>query len=294
MQWMYDNVAANYVLIIVLFTFALRALSLPLDIKQRKSSEKMAAASAELQKIQKRYASNPEIAQRKQAEYYKKAGISPYTSCLPMIITMLFFMVFFRGMNAWANINTINIVLEAEAGNYAALEAHKWLWVRNIWQPDSGIAPVVMTAEKFAAIPFDKLVHTAQPYFSQEVINHVKEIAANPDLYNSIMQPIADQFTGYSNGWFILPLLAGGSMIVQQLLTQKLNPQMAAAQGQGMSKGMMYGFAAFSAYICITSPTSFSLYWLASNLASMAFTLPPQYKKYRAEKKAKEERESVQ
>ena len=85
----------------------------------------------------------------------------------------------------------------------------------------------------------------------------------------------------YSNGLFILPLLAGAS---QFLMTKIMNGQQnqekkdaltpakpedesAAAAANAMNSPMMkWFFPLFSVYICATSNAAFSIYWMAANV----------------------------
>lgn len=258
MEWVNDTIINNFALSVIFFTFLLKLLTMPFDIKQRRSMGKMSAAQGELAKIKKRYEGNAELMQKKQTEYYKKNNISPYAGCLPMIVTMLFFIVFLRGMNYWANMKSIELFLDP-----SKIDSYRMLWINNIWMPDSGLSHVIMSFEQFAKLPFDNLTK----FFDQGTIDMLKTVTQ--ETYNAKMSGVTAQFTGYMNGWFILPLLAGGSMLLTTMIQNKLNPTQANAQGAGMTKNMMYVFSAFSVYICITSNSAFSLYWLASNIFSM-------------------------
>ena len=87
---------------------------------------------------------------------------------------------------------------------------------------------------------------------------------------------------GLNNGWFILPVLAGGTLFLQQKLSMGQNPQM-AQQG----KMMLYFFPLFSIYICATANTAFALYWLFANLYALAQLLVMNYIYKMRDKKAK-------
>lgn len=258
MEWLNDSLIHNYALSIILFTALLKLVTLPFDIKQRKSMMKMNGAQVELQRIQQRYANNPEVAQKKQMEYYKKNGINPYSGCLPIIITMLFFMIFLRSMTFWANMKSVELVMHPDT-----FSENQMLWVRNIWMPDSGMAGVVLPYEQFTKLPFDKL----RMYFTGDELKIFNDVITyTEEQYNTALLGITTANAGYANGWFILPLLSGGSMILSQLYMMKQNPQQANTPGMG--KGMMYAMAAMSVWFCITSNAAFALYWLMSNIYS--------------------------
>lgn len=88
MQLCYE-VIKDYGLALLAFTFLIKVILLPLQVKQQKSTAKMQRYQPEIDKIRKKYGKNNEQLQQKLAEYYAKEGISPAGSCLPMIISML-------------------------------------------------------------------------------------------------------------------------------------------------------------------------------------------------------------
>ena len=163
-------------------------------------------------------------------------------------------------LRLWQEELTLNILQQVQAGNLHALDPFKFLWIQNIWQPDSGLAPIVMKAADFIKIPFDKLF-----MFDAQTIAGFKALGA--DGYTAIMKPLLDSPT--NNGWFIMPLLAGVSMLIQTAITNKANPTAV----NNTSKIMTYAFAALSVYICITNNAAFAIYWMVSNVYSVIMQL---------------------
>ena len=60
----------NYGIALILFTIIIRLLLLPLNIKQQKSSARMAKLQPELKKLQKKYANNKEKYQEDWRGFY--------------------------------------------------------------------------------------------------------------------------------------------------------------------------------------------------------------------------------
>lgn len=84
---------AGWVVSIVILTLLVRAAIIPLYIKQIRSTRGMQAIQPQLQKLQAKYKGKTDAASRqRQSEemmaLYKKAGTSPYSSCLPMLVQM--------------------------------------------------------------------------------------------------------------------------------------------------------------------------------------------------------------
>lgn len=83
----------GWVISIVIMTLFVRALIIPLYIKQIKSTRGMQVIQPEMKKLQAKYKGKTDQASRqKQSEemsaLYKKHGTSPYASCLPMLVQM--------------------------------------------------------------------------------------------------------------------------------------------------------------------------------------------------------------
>ena len=270
----FNNImGGNPVLTVVVFTILLRIVMSPFDVISRKAMQKQTAAQPYIAKIQKRYAGNPQVMQKKLSEFNKKHGISMVKGCLPLLLTWPLFIVFLDAMNYWGYVSNINIFLQAQAGNYD-ITANSWLWINNIWSADSGLAPVVLSAEKFAAIPFAKLAS----FFDAATLETVKNAAANGgEIYTKVMAPVAAQYAGVANGWFILPLISGASVILQTYVMQgrkkkdeKGNP---VPNQPGTGMGMSIFMAVFSAWICLSYNSMFSMYWLVSNAFAILLQL---------------------
>lgn len=284
-EWLNNNVIHNIALTVVLTTVFFKLIALPFDVSQRKSMAKVTALGPQVQKIQKRYENNPEVLQKKTQELYKKEKVSPYASCMPMLVTMFIFMIFLRAMNFWSYIGSINIYNAAHAQQIEAaatgedlsiemdsqndtLKDYRWAWVYNIWMPDSFLEDPIMSYSKFSAIPFDKM----DLYFDEETLTHLSELS-EPD-YNTAMEPYFETYSSVRNGWGIMPILAAGSMLIIQLIQKKFNPPPATSQPQpGTGMGMTIGLAVFSGFICFQSNAAFSLDWLISNVASLLVTV---------------------
>ena len=75
--------------------------------------------------------------------------------------------------------------------------------------------------------------------------------------------------TGYANGWFILPVLSGGTQFLSQWIALRKGPKEQQQQG----KMMLYMFPVLSAWICLTSNSMFAIYWTFSNIYAMLMDL---------------------
>ena len=109
-KWMRSWVG-SYGWTVVVFTVFLKVLMLPLDFWQRfaarKSSLKMQQMQPIIEGIDKRYGANTQRANEEKQKLYRKQGFSMLSSCLPMIVSMVIFIIMFRGLTNYSNYSSI-------------------------------------------------------------------------------------------------------------------------------------------------------------------------------------------
>jgi len=96
-DWLHKSIA-NFGLIILLMTIAIKIVVLPFAYKSYSSSAKMAALKPFMEKLNAKYPKQ-EDAMKKQQEtmaLYKKAGVSPMGGCLPMLLQLPILWAMFR------------------------------------------------------------------------------------------------------------------------------------------------------------------------------------------------------
>ncbi len=98
------NWVGNFGWTVVVFSILLKLILSPLDIWQRVSmrnqQKKMAALRPKLEKLEKQYGKNPDLLKQKQYELQRSAKINVFSSCIPLIVTMVVFFVVFAGFRA--------------------------------------------------------------------------------------------------------------------------------------------------------------------------------------------------
>lgn len=115
-RWIIGGFSAVGVGIIV-FSLVLKLVVLPFDIYQRismrKQNTKMKENQEKMEKLQKQYANDKAMYNQKLMEMYKANGISMFSSCLPMILSLVIFIVAINAFNAYAQ--------------YAAIENYNYM-----------------------------------------------------------------------------------------------------------------------------------------------------------------------
>ncbi len=108
---------------IILFSLLLKIITLPFDVFQRISMRKqniqMKANQEKMEKLQKQYANDRDKYNQKLMEMYKENGISMLSSCLPLILSLVIFIVAINAFNTYAqysNIENYNTMVDAYNG----------------------------------------------------------------------------------------------------------------------------------------------------------------------------------
>ena len=288
-----NSFVGNYGWSIVVFTMIIKMLLLPLDLKSRKSMRRMSDLQPQISKLQKKYANDKEKLNQKTSELYRKEHISPLSGCLPMLLSFPVLIAMFGAMRMVANTELAKQAIDLVLNESQTSQG--WLWVKNLWMPDSPFSSIVAQESQLKMIPVD--IWTS-------VINTLKE--TNPDILTQLaavgvpmdnittdsyqlfltkllstpaytqqleywasmpeinLLVIKLQIYAANNGLFITPVLAA---VTQYLMTitqpQTPNPN---AKGKGTGQFMKYFFPLFSLYICSTFNAGFSIYWVTSNL----------------------------
>ncbi|MDE6598070.1 MAG: YidC/Oxa1 family membrane protein insertase, partial [Clostridia bacterium] len=118
MQWLIDGVGIVG-LGVVVFTLILKTVVLPLDaysrIKTKKQSLIMKEMRPQMEKLQKQYANDKQMYSQKVMELQKANGYSMFGACIPMIVSLVIFMVVFSAFSTYsqyANLSTYNNMVE--------------------------------------------------------------------------------------------------------------------------------------------------------------------------------------
>ncbi len=304
------------VLTIFLFTLAIKLLTIFSDIKSRKSSMQMQAIQPEIDKLKKKYGNDPQKMSIEQRKLMKERGVSTFGGCLPMLIMMPLLFMFFAAFRAWSNQQTLNLMLRIDAGQGVQTFANsRFLWITNIWRPDNLKAGgTLMTGQEFwntfavtnnikdfiffskNEAELSRILYELH-FFTQTVAEDgtIQYVLAQDggtafiQAYQSFVSPITSNaeliggvYENMSNGFAILPLLAGATTFLSSWIMQrqqKMNTKKEAdkddpaAQTQNMGKWMMYLMPAMSIFFCYQYDSTFACYWIFSNVISLAITL---------------------
>ena len=334
MRWLYETIMsstgmqASYaiVLTIFLFTLAIRCLTVFGDIKSRKSSLQMAEIQPDIDRLTKKYGSDPRRFNQERSKLMKEKGVSTLSGCLPLLIMMPLLFMFINAFRAWSNEQMLSLLLTMDQDPAKGIELfsqYKFFWILNIWRPDNLTSSAVLTGEQFwrtfamtKSTYIDKFIYYAEHqqaldelllrmgFFVKDAagaLTIVEDNTAFLSAYETIMGPCIDAYKGYVNGYAILPLVAGGtsfllswvSMQQQNKNKKEEDPNSPAAQAANTGKTMMYIMPVMSVFFCWQYDATFSIYWIVSNVIAVCInvilnkTLPAAVERDKQKREAK-------
>jgi YidC/Oxa1 family membrane protein insertase len=85
LKFFHETVGVSWGWSIVLLTIAVRALLLPLAVKQFHSMRKLQVLGPELKVIQNKYKEDKQRQQQEVMKFYKENEVNPFASCLPLV-----------------------------------------------------------------------------------------------------------------------------------------------------------------------------------------------------------------
>ncbi|MBX7058673.1 MAG: YidC/Oxa1 family membrane protein insertase [Leptospirales bacterium] len=98
MRFLYQYVG-NYGWVIIIIAVSFKLVTWPLNQIQARSMKKMSLLRPEMDRINEKYADNPQEKQKKVMELYKKHNINPMKGCLPMLIQMPIFIALYSAFS---------------------------------------------------------------------------------------------------------------------------------------------------------------------------------------------------
>ena len=93
------GIVGNYGLAVIILTFLIRLLILPLAVSSFKSMKKMQKIQPKLKEIKEKYKDQPQKVNQMTMQIMKDNKVNPIGGCLPMLLQMPIFFAFYRGLS---------------------------------------------------------------------------------------------------------------------------------------------------------------------------------------------------
>ena len=117
------SLVGDWGLAVIILTFIIRLLIMPLMTKSTASTAKMQVLQPKLQEIQERYADDPERQMAEMRKFQAENDFNPLGGCLPMLLQMpVFFALFTVARNVPADACFLNIMPSIKIGRASCRE----------------------------------------------------------------------------------------------------------------------------------------------------------------------------
>lgn len=286
----------NYGVAIIIFTVLIKAVLLPLTVKQQRSMMKTQKLQPLLMELQTKYANDKEKLNQETMKLYQKYQVNPMSGCLPLLIQLPILMMLY-----WVVKKPVVYIMGFG-------EDEVWRIVSAVLQWSEGNSDRL--GEFLGALgidSLDKLTENAYRMFGMYEIQIARFLHANPEIMSSSWITEAGKnytvinfsflgldlsqtpdlgaffgmFLGRISGLttqkvllWIIPVLSGVSSFVTSKLSQMQNPQQPQVDKDGSEvpntmKGMMVFMPFMSAWFAFTLPAAVGLYWIISNILAL-------------------------
>ena len=287
LEGIYDLGIHNIGFCIIIFTFVVRMLMLPMQIKQQKTMKLNSVMTPEIQAIQKKYQNRKDqqsqLAQQEEIKaVYDKYGTSPTGSCLQLIIQIPILFALYRVI--------MNIP--------AYVQPVKDLYLKVLYGLDLSHMKQFFGFDKLAKdLSTDKLngCIDAMTGYASRTSGTVKLTKGTTidTILNAADKGAAENIRSINNFFglnlgmspgdmfkagtitlivaLIIPILAGLFQLLSVQLSQRLN-KVAGAQDNPMAssmKVMNFLMPLMSIYMCWILSAGIGLYWMAGSLIMM-------------------------
>lgn len=127
------GITSNWGLAVILFTVLVRLIILPLSVMQARANQRLQELQPELQRIQKKYANDPERLQLELADLYHRYRVTPASGCLVFLVQLPILLGIIRALES-----------------HQVLKNATFLWFR-LGEPERLWLPLITVATTYLA-----------------------------------------------------------------------------------------------------------------------------------------------
>lgn len=269
---------------LIIFTFIVNGLMIPLQIKQQKFSKMSSIMNPEIQAIQQKYkGKKDQESQQKMSietqEIYKKYGVSPASGCLPMLITLPILFALYRVIyNVPAYVGQVYDIYEGIANqlidlNVSVKELAKYATsntyiitdaVKNATGENADkISYYIDVIGQYGSEAWDKLA-VKYPTLKEEIA----VVSAKSSEINYFLGLNIADTPGLKSFSVIIPILSVVTQFISTKLSMAGNPQATDPENPtAASMKMMNNVMPFiTGAMCFMFPIGVGIYWVTGNV----------------------------
>ncbi len=260
---------------IIIFTFFVKLVLVPLSYKQQESMSSMQRIQPEIEKIKQKYKNNkdPEIQQKitmETQELYRKHKVNPFGGCLPLFVQLPILMALYSVMQrSYIYIDKIGELYGSMAtkiiGAPGYLTVIKPLAIPKV----PGKMTIDIAKPSDLAAVLNKFTHTdwntLVASMPQDVVTFINDTLVKTRSIEYFLGINLIEKAGYMFPGILIPIIAGITTYASSVIISKQNPNMDANMKKqqmimNITMPVMMGFMA------INLPSGVGLYWIISNI----------------------------
>lgn len=179
---------------IIVFTLILKLITLPFDVISRvstkKNSVKMEQMRPELEKLQRQYANNKELYQKKLQTLYKENGYSMFSACLPSLLTLIIFIVVIGQFSTYSNYANFGVLCNMSNAYHQTVESYDRTngteYIISVESPSSGEDETAVTKSNYINVYY---------VFENEKSDFIKNFAAKSEWTVNVKEKYNSLYT---------------------------------------------------------------------------------------------------
>ncbi len=292
-----SDLTGNYGVAIILFTILIKAVLMPLTVKQQRSMLKTQKLQPLLMELQRKYANDKEKLNQETMKLYQKYQVNPMSGCLPLLIQLPILMMLY-----WVVRKPVVYIMGFGEDEVWRIVSAVTEWA----EADSGRMESFLSALNIDSM--NVLTDNAYKMFGNYEIQIARFLNLNPEIMSNhwiteagknyltidfsfigldlSQTPNLGAFFGLFIGkahevtmdialLWIIPILSGLSAWLTSVITRKQSPQPQPATDKNGEeqpnpmKSMMIMMPLMSAWFAFTLPAAIGLYWIVSNILSL-------------------------
>jgi YidC/Oxa1 family membrane protein insertase len=157
-RFFHDTFGFGWGLSIIALTVCVRAVLVPLTLKQFKSMQSLQRLAPEIKKLQEKYKDDKQRLNQEMMKFYQENKVNPFGSCLPLLMQMPVFISLFYMLRKDLKLDICGVPLRQYlvdhpkatlTGTYCDTVAHgsaKFLFIPDLTAPATGAVLVVLLA----------------------------------------------------------------------------------------------------------------------------------------------------
>lgn len=235
------NLINNYGMTLIIVTFLIRLLTIPLTVKSQRSTAKTQKLQPEIQKLQQKYKNDKEKLGMEMQKLYTKNNVNPMGGCLPLIVQMFVLFGFIRVVY-----DPLKYILQ--------LSAEQIDKIKEIVGAQAHVYQVTLCG-------------------MEGVKEEIIKLGKTPVNFDFLGIDLTKMLKGNETDilLWIFPVLATVVTVLSAYISKK---QMGAQnngneQAASMTNSMMMIMPVMTAYFTYTMPAGMSLYWFVSTVTQL-------------------------